>query len=58
MKTKTKLKQLKIENGWKRKNENKNENENVNSKTCHSMKELAYNTALMGAMAVRRWIHD
>ena len=34
---------------------NENENENANdSKTCHSTKVLAYNTALMGATAVWR----
>ena len=34
---------------------NENENENANdSKTCHSTKVLAYNTALTGATALRR----
>ena len=56
MKTKTKLKRenrkrlkTKTKNG-KRKRKRKCQN----SKTCHSTKVLAYNTALTGATAVRR----
>jgi len=56
MKTKTKLKRenrkrLKTKTkNWKRKQKCQN------SKTCHSTKVLAYNTALIGATAVRRSI--
>ena len=63
-KTKTKTKKWwklkrKIENDWKRKRKNwKRKRKCQNSKTCHSAKVLAYNMALTGAMAVRRWIRD
>ena len=57
MKTKTKRKRKN-----KKTIENENEKiENENAKTAelvHSTKVLAYNAALTGATAVRRWICD
>jgi len=56
MKTKMKLKRenrkrLKTKmKHWKRKRKCQN------SKTCHSTRVLAYNTAVMGATAVWHWI--
>ena len=45
-KTKTKLKR-------KKENDGKRKRKRQNSKTCHSTKVLAYNTALTGATAVQ-----